>query len=254
MIKSKKIFILAFFSLFMLIIFSAAYLPVSAESLSLPEPIPSDQKDKIKESYKQKQPSLPYGLYNKKKVFYRNESSTALPSGWYYDDEYNNWREMGQQELPKPVSSDQNDSKVTGRWYQPQNDIIFSTIDGKKVFYREPSTAELPAGWYYFDEFNNWQQQREGQASASQSLGPIPISNPGVTREQIIQNIIRTLLIVITAVGLITIIIGGYQYASAGGNPEQATKAKNTILGTIIGLIIAFSAYAIIRYIIEGII
>ena len=84
-------------------------------------------------------------------------------------------------------------------------------------------------------------------------MGPIPLPAwiwpaeglPGVS--QIIINILLTLGAVIA---VIMLILGVYQYITAGGNPEQAQKAKNTIFGTIIGVIIVFASYLIINYIV----
>lgn len=71
------------------------------------------------------------------------------------------------------------------------------------------------------------------------------------TIEELITSIIEILLILAGAVALIYLIIGGYQYITAGGNPEQAAKAKNTILGALIGLAIIFGSYAIVYFVIS---
>lgn len=62
----------------------------------------------------------------------------------------------------------------------------------------------------------------------------------------IIANIIRILLIAAGVVSFFYIIIGGYQYMTAGGNAEQTQAAKTTILNAIIGLIIVIASYALI--------
>ena len=66
----------------------------------------------------------------------------------------------------------------------------------------------------------------------------------------LITNIIRILLILAGVVALIYLIIGGYQYVTAGGNAEQATAARTTILNAIIGLVIVFASYAILTWVI----
>jgi heme/copper-type cytochrome/quinol oxidase subunit 2 len=80
----------------------------------------------------------------------------------------------------------------------------------------------------------------------------IPIVNYGPTREQLFQNIISTLLIVLGVISLIVIIYSGYSYMTSAGNPDQATRAKNILLGAIIGLVIAMASYVIINEIIMG--
>jgi hypothetical protein len=63
-----------------------------------------------------------------------------------------------------------------------------------------------------------------------------------------------TWLIYITgAVSVIVVIIGGLRYTLSGGNPKAIEDAKNTILGAVIGLIIAGVAYSIVRFILHWI-
>ncbi len=48
------------------------------------------------------------------------------------------------------------------------------------------------------------------------------------------------------------IIIGGFQYITSAGNPENVSKAKNTILYAIIGIIVTLLSYAIVKFIIDA--
>jgi hypothetical protein len=56
-------------------------------------------------------------------------------------------------------------------------------------------------------------------------------------------------LIVIAAV--VVIIIAGFRMATAGGNADQLTKAKKTIIWAILGIVVAFMSFAIVR-IVQG--
>ena len=49
------------------------------------------------------------------------------------------------------------------------------------------------------------------------------------------------------------VIIGGIQYTTSGGDSAAVTKAKNTILYGIVGLVIALLAYAIVNFVITRI-
>ena len=51
------------------------------------------------------------------------------------------------------------------------------------------------------------------------------------------------------ALAVIGIIIGGYQYLTAFGNEEQYKKAANTIVTAVIGLILAITAFGIVKII-----
>ena len=66
--------------------------------------------------------------------------------------------------------------------------------------------------------------------------------------EILIPRIIQILLIVAGLVAFVYLIIGGYQYVTAGGNAEQATAARTTILNAIIGLVIIFASYAVVTW------
>jgi hypothetical protein len=72
------------------------------------------------------------------------------------------------------------------------------------------------------------------------------------TTNELISSILQILMILVLVLAVVYLIIGGYQYVTAGGNPEAAAKAKNTILGSVIGIIVAFSAYLIVKFIFES--
>jgi len=68
----------------------------------------------------------------------------------------------------------------------------------------------------------------------------------------ILNKITNILLFVIGALSVIMLIIGGLRYVISGGNATAVTAAKNTILYAIVGLIIAFLAYAAIGFVINS--
>ncbi len=65
----------------------------------------------------------------------------------------------------------------------------------------------------------------------------------------VFTEITNTLLFIIGALSVVMIIIGGFRYVVSGGNSTSVTNAKNTILYAIVGLVVAFLAYAIISYV-----
>ena len=71
-----------------------------------------------------------------------------------------------------------------------------------------------------------------------------PTDLPGV-----IQKIIQVLLYVIGVAAVLMLIIGGIRYVVSAGDQAAVTGAKNTILYALIGLVIAFIAYAAVNYI-----
>ena len=69
----------------------------------------------------------------------------------------------------------------------------------------------------------------------------------------VITTITNTLLFVVGALAVIVIIVGGIRYATSGGNASNVTAAKNTILYAIVGLIIAFLAFAAVNWVLSAI-
>jgi hypothetical protein len=67
--------------------------------------------------------------------------------------------------------------------------------------------------------------------------------------ESIFTDIVNILLFVIGAVSVIMLIYGGIRYTTSGGNSTNVTAAKNTIMYAIIGLIVAFLAFAIVNWV-----
>lgn len=59
-------------------------------------------------------------------------------------------------------------------------------------------------------------------------------------------------LLGIVAVGII--LIGGFQWMTAGGNEENVTKAKQRIIQGIIGLAIILASWAIARFVLESLV
>lgn len=65
----------------------------------------------------------------------------------------------------------------------------------------------------------------------------------------VITTITNTLLFVVGALAVIMIIVGGLRYATSGGNSSSVTAAKNTVMYAIVGLIIAFLAFAAVNWV-----
>ena len=67
----------------------------------------------------------------------------------------------------------------------------------------------------------------------------------------IFTTIVNVLLFVIGAISVIMLIIGGVCYTISAGDSGNVTAAKNTIMYALIGLIIAFLAFAIVNWVLD---
>lgn len=100
------------------------------------------------------------------------------------------------------------------------------------------------------------QQQACTGAGGTWNAGAGECDAPGgvklIGKDSLVSAVINTLLVVIGAASLIMMIIGGLRYVVSNGDQNAVTAAKNTILYSAIGLIVAMLAYAITSFIISA--
>ncbi|NCS82989.1 hypothetical protein GW746_01050, partial [Candidatus Saccharibacteria bacterium] len=65
----------------------------------------------------------------------------------------------------------------------------------------------------------------------------------------VIGIIVNTLLYILGAVSVLMIIIAGIRFATSGSDASSVQSAKNTILYAVVGLVVAFLAYAIVNWV-----
>jgi len=78
-------------------------------------------------------------------------------------------------------------------------------------------------------------------------------ANQGGTTDKSVETTIGTIVgVAMWAIGIISVIMlifAGIQYATAAGDEAKVKKAKNTIIGAIIGLAFAILASVIVRFV-----
>ena len=79
----------------------------------------------------------------------------------------------------------------------------------------------------------------------------VEIKNPleHKTFELLLKAIVNFLIKLAIAIVPIMIVIAGYYFVTAGGEPEKIATAKKIILYTLIGLLIVLSAWGLIEVI-----
>ena len=68
----------------------------------------------------------------------------------------------------------------------------------------------------------------------------------------VFKQITNIVLYIVGIIAVIMLIIGGIKYVVSGGDSKKVTDAKNTVLYAIIGLVIAFLAFAIVNFVISA--
>lgn len=76
-------------------------------------------------------------------------------------------------------------------------------------------------------------------------------SSSGTELNTIIENIVNLLLFVAGAVAVVMIIIGGIRYITSNGEQTHVKAAKETILYSVVGLIVALLAFAIVNFVVK---
>ena len=84
----------------------------------------------------------------------------------------------------------------------------------------------------------------------------LPPSNPNSCNIpkffQLMNNVMEWLVIIVTPIAGVLIIWGGILIMTAGGAPGNIERGKSVIRGSVVGLVIAFGAWIIMRTILEA--
>ncbi len=89
---------------------------------------------------------------------------------------------------------------------------------------------------------------RNGVDSSKSSEQPVSLFGEG----GVFEIVSKVLLFIIGAISVIMLIIGGIRYTVSQGDSSQVTSAKNTILYSIVGLVVAILAYAAVDFVIKN--
>lgn len=69
----------------------------------------------------------------------------------------------------------------------------------------------------------------------------------------VIKQVIQVMLVVAGIIAVIMIIVGGIKYTTSNGDQAHVKSAKDTILYSVIGLVVAIISYAIVTYVVINI-
>lgn len=99
---------------------------------------------------------------------------------------------------------------------------------------------------------NTYALDLQGGIDAAKPSGAAGNSNLFNGDGSIFNTIVNALLFLIGAISVIMLIIGGIRYTLSAGDSGNVTAAKNTILYAIVGLIVAFLAFAIVNFVLTS--
>lgn len=85
-----------------------------------------------------------------------------------------------------------------------------------------------------------------GQVKTSGSLSKKKVGD-------VVKIVVDTMLYIIGIISVVMIIFGGIKYATSAGDSNKVTSAKNTLVYSIVGLVVAVLAYAIVQFVFDSI-
>ena len=56
----------------------------------------------------------------------------------------------------------------------------------------------------------------------------------------------------VASMAVLMIVIGGFRYILAHGDPSSVAQARNTLLYAVIGLVVTMVAYSIVTFVVKG--
>jgi hypothetical protein len=84
----------------------------------------------------------------------------------------------------------------------------------------------------------------------------VPLKNPlgdGTTVPVLIGRVITGFLGIVGSLALVMVIYGGFTWMLAAGNSEKVKKGRDIIVWAAIGLVVIFTSYALVKFVIEAI-
>lgn len=88
--------------------------------------------------------------------------------------------------------------------------------------------------------------------TAALDLSPLPQAS-GVDNGSVIQTIINIVVTIAGAVALLIIVIAGFRYMLASGDPGKTAEARKTIIYASIGLVVIAAAYSIVTVAVKAV-
>jgi hypothetical protein len=65
-----------------------------------------------------------------------------------------------------------------------------------------------------------------------------------------VQTVLNIVFGIAASAALLMIVIGGFRYIVAHGDPNSTAQARNTILYAVIGLLVTMAAYSIVTFVV----
>jgi hypothetical protein len=68
---------------------------------------------------------------------------------------------------------------------------------------------------------------------------------------ELIKTVINVISVIVGAIAVVMIIVGGFRYVTSGGKEDSVRGAKSTIMYALIGLVIVALAQIVVRFVLD---
>lgn len=89
------------------------------------------------------------------------------------------------------------------------------------------------------------------QAANGGNCTPANTQQASTSINSIIKTVVNIFSVVVGIVAVIMIIVGGFRYITSGGDSNNVSGAKNTIIYAIIGLVVVALAQFIVQFVLN---
>lgn len=86
-------------------------------------------------------------------------------------------------------------------------------------------------------------------------LAAVPIDASPLPKvgNDVVINIFNLVFAILTGIAFISVVYGGFKYVLSRGEPDKIGKAKDIIMYSLIGLVVAFCAFGIVNILLKAI-
>ena len=85
----------------------------------------------------------------------------------------------------------------------------------------------------------------------TEKLNNLNLPNQSVQGEDLIYKVINLILGFLALIAIVIILIAGFEWMTAGGNDKRVEVAQKRLKYGLIGLVIIFFAYGIVRFVLS---
>jgi hypothetical protein len=71
--------------------------------------------------------------------------------------------------------------------------------------------------------------------------------------EKQVNGVISYVFITMGIIAVAMVIVGAIQYTTSAGSPDKVARAKNTIMYSVLGLLVIIMAFSIVTFVVSGV-